>query len=505
MSEVHAEPTAERRLHPWSWLFVLIQQLKQFILPLLALLVFGSRGSDDDPWWTNIAPLVAVGALVAVSLLRYLTYRYRIGADVLSIRDGWLQRNLREIPFARIHNVVVHQSLLHRLFGVAEVRLESAGGRKPEAQMQVLRLDEALALERQVRQRAHADAAAGAAEETAPAGDTLLNLPLGEVIRLGLVSNRGMIVAAAAFGGAWQLFPRRLMSGFIESLAQRAAGIVGHLHLGWLSTALAVVALLALAALLLRGLSVLLALLQYHGFRLSEAQRRLTVERGLLARLRTSVARRRIQSWTLHEGVLHRLMKRRSLRIDTAVAQQGQNDQRTLKELAPIATPEACDALVRHLLPQAQWPRERWRSVDAGQWWRLCLFTAAWVPLVTAAATWRFGAWGLLPLLWLPWAAFKARRRVRRMGWSADERMIAVRGGWWTRWWRFAEIDKLQALRLERGPLDRRCGTAALWLDTAGANAATSPPLRLQFVPLAEAQALYAELSRTLARRRLRW
>lgn len=507
MNETDVVPAAsERRLHPWSWLFVLIQQLKQFILPLIALLFFGQRANDDGPWWTNLAPLIAIGVLAATSLLRYFTYRYRIGSDVLSIRDGWLHRSLREIPFARIHNVVVHQSLLHRMFGVAEVRLESAGGRKPEAQMQVLRLDEALALERQVRQRGHGAAATPeAAVATVSEGDTLLSLPLGEVVRLGLVSNRGMIVAAAAFGGAWQLFPRKLMANFVESLVQRTSGYVGQLHLGLLSTALAVVVLLALAMLLLRGLSVLLALLQYYGFRLSEAQRRLTVERGLLARLRTSVARRRVQAWTLHEGVLHRLLKRRSLRIDTAVAQQGQNDQRTLKELAPIATPEACDALVRHLLPQAQWPREQWRSVGTDQWWRLCLFTVVWVPLAVVAASWQFGAWGLLPLLWLPWAAFKARRRVQRMGWSVDERLVAVRGGWWTRWWRFAELDKLQALRLERGPLDRRCGTASLWLDTAGANAATAPPLRLQFVPLAEAQALYAELSRTLARRRMRW
>ena len=31
-----------------------------------------------------------------------------------------------------------------------------------------------------------------------PAADTLLALPLGEVLRLGLVSNRGMIVVGAA-------------------------------------------------------------------------------------------------------------------------------------------------------------------------------------------------------------------------------------------------------------------------------------------------------------------
>ena len=85
-----------------------------------------------------------------------------------------------------------------------------------------------------------------------------------------------------------------------------------------------------------------------------------------------------------------------------------------------------------------------------------------------------------------------------------DERLVAVRSGWWSRWWRFAEIDKLQALRLERSPIDRRCGTATLWLDTAGASARI-PPLRLRFLPADEAEALYHQLGRRLARHRLRW
>ena len=32
-------PAREYRLHPWSWLFVALQHLKQFILPLLVLLI----------------------------------------------------------------------------------------------------------------------------------------------------------------------------------------------------------------------------------------------------------------------------------------------------------------------------------------------------------------------------------------------------------------------------------------------------------------------------------
>ena len=135
----------ERRLHPWSWLFVLLQQLKQFIFPLIALLVFGARKSDDGDPWLAFAPVIGIAVLVVLAILQYFTYRYVIGRDGLTVREGLLHRSRREIPFSRIHNVVVHQSLLHRVFGVAEVRLESAGGQKPEAQMRVLGLRDALA------------------------------------------------------------------------------------------------------------------------------------------------------------------------------------------------------------------------------------------------------------------------------------------------------------------------------------------------------------------------
>src|SRR5690606_9080985 len=101
-----------------------------------------------------------------------------------------------------------------------------------------------------------------------------------------------------------------------------------------------------------------------------------------------------------------------------------------------------------------------------------------------------------------PWAALKARAQARRAAYAVGAELLAVREGWWNRHWRFAEIDKLQALQLTRSPLDRRCATATLWLDTAGAR---SPPLRIRYLPEAEAQAFYRKLSHELARRPLRW
>ena len=41
-----ADDAPDQRLHPWSWLFELQQHLQQFLLPLVALLFFGSRRQD---------------------------------------------------------------------------------------------------------------------------------------------------------------------------------------------------------------------------------------------------------------------------------------------------------------------------------------------------------------------------------------------------------------------------------------------------------------------------
>ena len=111
---------------------------------------------------------------------------------------------------------------------------------------------------------------------------------------------------------------------------------------------------------------------------------------------------------------------------------------------------------------------------------------------------------GLLALLWIPWTVFVAYQHARRAGYCLQDELVAVREGWWSRHWRFAEIGKLQALQLRQGPLDRWLGMASLWLDTAGAGT-LSTPLRIRHLPEAQARRLLQQLGPEVARRPLRW
>lgn len=484
---------AERRLHPLSWLFVLIQQLKSFALPILVLL-FGPGGNEWELWG-----LVGAGVLVLVSVARYFTYRYRLDDDGIVVRSGLLQRSLRHVPYARVQNVALHQSLLHRVFGVAEVRLESAaGGVRPEAEMRVLSLADAQALEVLVRGQGRAAATRedGTPDATAlPPSQVLLALPTSEVVRLGLISNRGMLVVAAGIGLLAQTGSDRLGDA-VAGTGRAVIGWGSEMHLGAVGWVVGGLVLMGFAVVVLRLLSVLLALLQFHGFTLAESGRRLSVQRGLLNRLRANMPRHRIQAWTLRESLMHRWLGRRGLRVDSATVENS-NDQRSMRDLAPVATPDAADALVRHLLPGVAWPPTAWRPLHPKAWRRQFAVPALGIVASSLLLAWLHGPWGLAALVLLPVFVLRAVVWARHAGYSADDTLVAVREGWLDRHWRFAEVRKLQALKLVRSPFDRRHGMATLVMDTAGASP-LEPPLRVRYLPEAEARALHDRLAATM-------
>lgn len=502
----------DRRLHPLSWLFVLLGSLRQFALPLIAFVVFGQRADEDDLWFQAMG--LAAGVLLTLgAVARYYTYRFRIERGVLVVRSGLLSRNLRQIPLTRIQNVALKQGLLHRLLGVAEVRLESAvGGGTPEAQMQVLSLADAAALEAVVQAAAEAqpqptaDASTANAFDAVPvvrADDVLLQLDTVELVKLGLTSNRGLVLGAVGFG-AFAQFGGEGFGRTIANTAEAGVEYAGQLGLGWAQWLLLGFVLLLAFLAVARAVAVLLVVLQFHGFRLVETAGSLGVEQGLLTRLRMRAPLAKIQRWTVYDSLLHRFFDRRSVRVETA-ALQAVNEQQALSDVIPIAPPAQVDALIERWLPDIDWGRWQWQPLHPRAWRRVLFPSLLLIAGLTALATLRFGPWTLLlPVPLLPLAVLRARGLAKRCGWMLSDRVLAWRSGWLDRHVSFAEVHRLQGLRLTQSPFDRRHGMATLYADTAGSSPFTHQ-LELRYLPEAEARALFVELSRRIARRRLQW
>ncbi len=74
----------------------------------------------------------------------------------LRIDSGWLSRTSRAIPFDRVTDVDLEQGPVHRLFGLARVKLEtgaSAGGKEEEGVLHTISLERAEALREHIRAR----------------------------------------------------------------------------------------------------------------------------------------------------------------------------------------------------------------------------------------------------------------------------------------------------------------------------------------------------------------
>ena len=90
---------SEQRLHPLSFLFTIGSSLKSLVIPIL-LLLFAASSNRYEQWFA-----VFVIPYTVVALIRYFGFRYRFDDDELVIKTGFIFRNERHIPYARIQNI----------------------------------------------------------------------------------------------------------------------------------------------------------------------------------------------------------------------------------------------------------------------------------------------------------------------------------------------------------------------------------------------------------------
>lgn len=493
----------DHRLHPISLLFTIGAQARAFLLPGIVVLLVASRGDFGQAW----IMLAFFPALIG-ALFHYVSYRYRFGEEEIVVREGIFFRNERHIPYARVQNVDTVQNPFHRLFKVAEVRVETAGGQKPEAVMRVLSLD---AIER-MRARVVAGRAELALDEGAAAAVTadrsreahqLLRMHGWDVVLFGLISNKGMVVVAAAFGAFWQL---DVADSWFKSITNETwSGLRSQVPgngLGWVYTAAALAALLLLLVLLMRVLSVVWAVAKFFGFRLTENGEDLRAEFGLFPHVSKTIPRHRIQVLSTRAGFLHRRCGRTAVQVETAggaTEDGGVGADRIW--LAPLIRTEHVARLIREAVPEVDIENLSWQSISPrARWRRLRL----WITLGTIAATGLLFVIGPWSLLLLPLAAMtgwiQGRLLVAYTKYAISPGAIYFKSGWWNRQMSVTRFSKIQAVASSASPFDRRNRMASVSIDTAGATRighGVDIPYLDQAVAASLAGRLYGEAVRT--------
>lgn len=491
---------SERRLHPLSFLFAIQDSAKQFLVPAIVAL-FAARGRNEDVW---AAAVVIPLALVALG--RALSFRYRFEPTELAIRQGFIFRRVRHIPYGRIQNVDAVQNVLHRAIGVIDVRLETGGGTEPEA---VLRVVDRAALD-EIRARVFANRSLDQSAAAPPRADVLLAMTPREVLLFGLVYGRGTLAAGALLALLSELGVLDRVTEYIFG-ADAGRGIVRQVLEGVFGdTALPLQQLFTTAAaiLVLLGLfrlaSALWTFVTYYGFTLTRAGDDLRSEYGLLTRVTSTVPVQRIQKVTLRESPWHRLGRRVSVGVQTAGGTVAQGSGSTKSWLAPLVRVRDLPRLLDGIVPEATAHME-WQAVHPRGARREFAGSMVFVvPVCAGLAPW-IGWWVIAAFALLAaWAFVYARRSVAALRWAVSNGTVQFASGWIWRSRLVAPLTKVQVVSRHESPFDRRHGMASVFVDTAGHELA-GYAIRIPYLAAPVARALGERLSAAAARTSFRW
>jgi putative membrane protein len=470
--QVYDEVDGWRRLDRRMLLVHPVKDVGRYIVPLIALVVFGRSSSDGGLWG-----LLALAIPIVLGLMRYVTTSYRLTPDRIELRHGLLNKKVMSAPLDRVRTVDVTASPIHRLLGLVTLQIGTGHTtRKDDERMALDGLSVAAADELRdvllhVSPSADPEVARGSNRRV------VLDLDLSWV-RFAPLTSSGLVIAGATLG-----FLAQTWHFFQPSLSVDTSGLSGRSVL--LESVLgAVGVVVVLCALAVGGY-----LVTNFGFQLSHtaSDGSWHLRRGLFTTRATSLDDARVSGVSIGEPLGLRLARgARLAAIVTGLNKKQQGSSllvppaprtevdRVAVEVLGLASP-VTDALVRHG-PRAV--RRRWTRA---------LVPAVAVALVALVLTVEVSAWftPVAPVALLAGIGL-ALDRTRALGHALVDGYLVARSGSLDRRREALATVSVIGWNLRATWFQRRAGLTGLTATTAGGR----QRVRLLDVPEPEAVAL---------------
>ncbi|WMS89194.1 PH domain-containing protein [Pleionea litopenaei] len=502
-------PTAERKLHPMSWLFIVIAMVKSFFVPVLIALVAG--GSDS---YELIGGIVVVPAIL-FAIVQYVVYRYHLQPNEIVIREGVLFKNIRHVKYDRIQNVNLSRNPLHRLLGVAELELESASGGKPEATMRVVAMSAVEEMNEYIRaaKQKETSLSSAASKKEEPQtnhdeslGHSILQLDILELVKAGIISNKGMVVVAFAFGILGQT---RTLEKFFNKVEDWLNPWMEQISWG-LDHPVMVTLMIFFGAIAffvaIRVLSIIFMIVTYFGFDLQRQTGQLKLKFGLLTQRHATIPLQRIQMLSIVEGVLHRWFNRVAIRIATAGGNVNhqQQQENSARWLAPILATEDTESFIADVQPHISQTTDQWHGVAQRGWLRLLRLYSGILIILIGLSWFKFQYWSLLGFALLPFIILYSRKTVAAMRYGFTKDTLVYKSGWLTRYHSFIPLNKIQNIQRIETFFDRRNRMAKIQVDVAGLDLSRHT-VSIRFLDQQQADELLAELYQRVCNTQFVW
>lgn len=458
--------------------------------------------------------LIGIGAVTLStigSLISYFTFYFHLEETALVMKAGLFNKTNRNIPFDRIQTVNFTQNIIHRIFDVVQLDIDTAGSSKNELAIKALSRSKAneirdFILKKKAEQKTLSseselltEEAENNSAETFSLSEidkttnenvsekTLLALSIPDLLKVGVSQNHFRtvgIILATLFG----------FSQFLQDILGKDTDtkIVNYI-IGSFMILIAFVILLFIAAFIL---TLINTVLRYYDLRFIQTAQGFKITSGLFTRTEQSAQLQKIQlvEWTSNPI-------KRYFKLYTLYLKQAASSAIALRQTISIP---GC------YMSQIETVRETYfPNFDQIDWKEYAIS-----PLIIGRYTLYYGVipimiftgiklmdswWAVLHLFWIIPIYFLARKYHEYWKYAVSEEGLFLKKGILGQHSGVLRWFKVQAVTLKQSPYQRRKNLATLVFSTAGGK------MRLPYIELKQAVKLRDFVLYEIERKHQKW
>lgn len=279
----------QKRLHPATVIFNLVTGIKDsfflFVVAFVSLL-------NLNIFYAILAVIVLIVLLVFASYISWKRFTYRVEGDELKLEYGVFIRKKRYISKNRIQSIDLTQNILHRIFKLVKVEIETAGtGKDAEASLNTVTLVEGERLRSELK-------------------STVTNITLDEegeeeIIHSSETITRKRLILAGATSGTIGVLLAIAGAGFSEIGRLVPDDFYNTAYTWVVGLGIVIIALFALGGIILLWLlGIVGTIIKYWNFTISKVAEDIVITCGLLEKKHITIPLKRIQAVGYVESII---------------------------------------------------------------------------------------------------------------------------------------------------------------------------------------------------------
>ena len=470
-----------QRQSVFAIILILIKMLRIFVRQLwpVLIVVFVGRGENTQTW--VILLTVTIGLLsISASLISYFKFYFFIKGDQLYIERGLLKRTRLNLPFDRIQTIDFEQNVVHQLFNVVRVKIDTAGSKSEEISFDALEKDRANALRDYILAQKAEMASEDVVDDDLALAETpevILRLTPKDLIKIGISQNH-FRTAGIIFAAAWALLDN--LGQILETnLIDRAEEEVSTMVAGSV-----IILLIAIPVFLFISFLITLirTVINYYDLRFMKTRNGFKLVSGLLTRKEKSAQKNKIQIIAWRTNPIMKVFNIFRLNLYQASSVEVLGG----KSIAvPGCFQHHVDRSIESVIPGASEASFEFHGIHPLARFRFFLFAGLLPCALAVGGFWlveqTFNWWLLVYLPFAGWMAYLYHKK--RFLKLHPDLIISGKGIFGSKYQIF-ETYKIQAVRLSQSFYQWRKDLATVTMYTASGD------ISIPFIPMAKAAEL---------------